>query len=141
MITVIHEINEKETMNNSIISIMERTIIIAELDDTAEHVAEILDSQKISCMPVVDRSGKCFGVISAADFIHFYNTHKNPKTAHAWEICTHKVIEVQSDISIKEASELMLKNKIHHLVVTEENIIHGIISSIDLLRKCINNNA
>ena len=123
---------------------MEKNIVIAELDDTAEHVTQILDSHKLSCVPVVDSNGKCFGVISASDFIHFYNAHKNPKALHAWEICTHKIIEVSPDISINEASELMLKNQIHHLVVTETetNTINGIISSIDLLREfLINKNA
>ena len=125
-------------MDNSITSIMEKHIVIADLDDTAEHVAEILDTHKLSCVPVVEPDGKCFGVISASDFIHFYNTHKNPKAAHAWEICTHTIIQVSPDISIEEASELMLKNQIHHLVITETNRISGIISSIDLLRVCLN---
>lgn len=116
---------------------MEKNIITVDLDDTAEHVEEILDSHKLSCVPVIDSEGKCFGVISATDFVHFYIAHKNPKVEHAWEVCTHKIIEVSPDISVIEASELMVKNKIHHLVVTENNAIKGIVSSIDLIRECL----
>lgn len=127
-------------MNNSISAIMEKNIIAVELDDTVEYAGKILDSHKLSCMPVIDAKGKCFGVISATDFVHFYNTHKNPKAKHAWEVCTHKVIEVSPDISVKEASELMVKNKIHHLVVTENYAIKGIVSSIDLIKGLLNKN-
>jgi len=118
---------------------MEKNIVIADIDDTAERVIEILDSHKLSCVPIVESNGNCFGVISATDFIHFYNAHKNPKAVHAWEICTHKIIEVNSDISIEQASKLMIENKIHHLVITEARKIVGIISSIDLLRESLEN--
>ena len=126
-------------MNDSIISFMETNIISVDLDDTAEYVNEILDSHKLSCVPVIDSNKKCFGVISATDFLHFYNAHKNPKLEKAWEICTHKIIEVNPSISINEASELMVKNRIHHLVVIENNEIKGIVSSIDLIRECLLN--
>lgn len=126
-------------MNNSIITIMEKNIVIADLEDTAESIIEILDSHKLSCVPIVDSSGNCFGVISATDFIHFYHEHINPKAVRAWEICTHKIIEVSPDISMVEASELMIRNKIHHLVVIEAGKIIGIISSIDLLREYMAN--
>lgn len=121
---------------------MQKNIITVNLNDTARHVAEVLDSHKLSCLPVIDSKGKCFGVISTTDFIHFYNENKNPNAEHAWEICTHKIIEVNPNISIIEASKLMVENKVHHLVVTENNVIKGIISSIDLLRECfLNKNA
>ena len=129
-------------MNNPITSFMEKNIIAVDLNDSVERVEEILDSHKLSFVPVIDPNGKCFGVISATDFLHFHNTYKNPKTEHAWEICTHKIIEVSPAISIKEAGELMVKNKIHHLVVTENNTIKGIVSSFDIIREgLLNQNA
>lgn len=100
-------------MNNPAISLMEKNIIAVDLNDIAEYVEDILDSHKLSCVPVIDSKGECFGVISATDFVHFHNIRKNPKAERAWEVCTHKVIEVSPDISFKEASELLVKNKIH----------------------------
>ena len=35
---------------------------------------------------------------------------------------------------VVEAADLMIKNNIHHLVVTEDGSIKGIISSFDLLK-------
>jgi len=123
-------------MSQSISSFMEKSIITVDLEDTVEHVEEILDSHELSCVPVVDSMGECFGVISATDLVHFNNSHKNPKAEHAWEVCTHKVIEVSPDISIKEASELMVNNNVHHLMVIDNNVIKGVVSSIDIIRVC-----
>ena len=121
-------------MDKPISSLMEKHVTVVDIDDTVDRVKEILDSHKLSCVPVVDSKGNCFGVISATDLVHFHTMRKNQKAERAWEVCTHKVIEVSPDISVKEAAELMVKNKIHHLVVTENKSIKGIVSSIDLVR-------
>ncbi|MCK4742380.1 MAG: CBS domain-containing protein [Sulfuriflexus sp.] len=128
-------------MSNPTSSFMEKNIIVVNADDTVKHVQEILISHKLSFIPVIEPNGKCFGVISAIDFLHFYKAHKNPNpnAKYAWEICTHKVIEVSSVISLMEACEIMVKNKIHHLVVTENNAIKGVISSLDLISECLLN--
>lgn len=121
-------------MDKPISSLMEKHVTVVDIDDTVDRVKEILDSHKLSCVPVVDSKGNCFGAISATDLVHFQTMRKNQKAERAWEVCTHKVIEVSPDISVKEAAELMVKNKIHHLVVTENKSIKGIVSSIDLVR-------
>jgi CBS domain-containing protein len=124
-------------MNNTITSVMEAVVITAGLDDTVHQVEEVLDSYKLSCVPVIDPKGKCFGVISATDLVHFHTVRRNPMAERAWEVCTHKTIEVSPGITVHEAAELMVKNKIHHLVVTENKLIKGIASSIDLIRECL----
>jgi CBS domain-containing protein len=113
---------------------MGENVITVKLNDTVETVEKILDSHQLSCVPVINTQGECFGVISAPDLVHFHNARKNPIAERAWEMCTHKIIEVSSDISVREAAELMVKNNIHHLVVIEEGSIKGIISSIDILK-------
>lgn len=118
---------------------MEKYVISVELEDSAEYVAKLLEYHKLSCVPVVDPTGKCFGVISATDFVHFFNAHLSPKTVHAWEVCTHKVIEISPDTTIESASKLMIDHKIHHLVITQNDVIKGIVSSIDLIKKCLSN--
>jgi signal-transduction protein with cAMP-binding, CBS, and nucleotidyltransferase domain len=59
--------------------------------------------------------------------------NRNAKKVRAWEICSHLLIEVSPTLSMKDASMLMIKNKIHHLVISQDNAIKGIVSSIDLL--------
>jgi len=121
-------------MRKQITSLIGKNIITVKLNDTVETVEKVLDSHQLSCVPVINTEGECFGVISAPDLVHFHNARKNPIAERAWEMCTHKIIEVSADISVKEAAELMVKNNIHHLVVIEDGSIKGIVSSIDIIR-------
>ena len=122
-------------MDKTISSLMTKNILAVGADDTVDRVEAIMNSHKLSCVPVIDSKGGCFGVISSSDLVHFHALHKNQKAERAWEVCTHKVIEVGSDLSVKEAAELMVRNKIHHIVVTENESIKGIVSSIDIVRE------
>jgi len=121
-------------MRKQITSLIGENVITVKLNDSVETVEKVLDSNQLSCVPVINTQGECFGVISAPDLVHFHNARKNPIAERAWEMCTHKIIEVSSDISVREAAELMVKNNIHHLVVVEDGSIKGIVSSIDILR-------
>lgn len=124
-------------MDKSISSLAVADLVVVDINDRIDTVVDILDSHKLSCVPVVDSEGKCFGVISSPDIVHFQQMNLNPKAELAWEVCTHKIIEVSPGISVKEAAELMAKNKIHHIVITENNSLKGIVSSIDIIENCL----
>ena len=122
-------------MNKPISSLMEKHVTTVDVDDTIDRIEELLDSHKLSCVPVVDSKGNCFGVISSPDLVHLHTIRKNPRVERAWEVCTHKIIEVNPDIAVKEAAELMVKNKIHHIVIVDNGIIRGIVSSVDIVEE------
>lgn len=121
-------------MNSSITSYMETNVISVELDDSAKKVSEVLDENKLSCVPVLTPDGAIFGVVSATDLVHFDTLYVNPKLERAWELCTHKVIEVSPDISIEQAGAIMVKEKIHHLIVMQDGSFKGILSATDVIK-------
>lgn len=104
------------------------------VDDAVTLVQELFSTRDITFVPVVDSLGKCFGVISAKDLIHFHQEKRNAIAEHAWEICTHKVIEVHPLDDLEKLVELVLKNAVHHLIVAEKGAIKGVISSVDVIR-------
>ncbi len=116
------------------LSIATKRFHTALVDDSIALVQELLSSQNISFVPVVDSCGKCFGVISAKDLLHFHHEKRNAIAEHAWEICTHKIIEVHPLASLEQLVELVLENAVHHLIVTEKGVIKGVISSVDVIR-------
>jgi CBS domain-containing protein len=124
-------------MRDHISSLLGENPVTVNIDDSVEAVERLMVSHRLSCVPVVNSEGNCFGVISAPDFMQFHQDRENPMAEHAWEMCTHKIIEVNPDISIKKAARLMLDNNIHHLVVTEDNSVKGIISSLDIIHGCL----
>ncbi|WP_220718720.1 CBS domain-containing protein [Agarivorans litoreus] len=126
-------------MSTQISSFMETNVIGVALDDSVEKVCQVLDDNKLCCVPVFSPDGAIFGVISASDLVHFSTLRANPKLEHAWELCTHRVIEVAPDISIQQAAEIMSYEKIHHLIVTEGSTCVGIVSASDVLSAFLKN--
>jgi CBS domain-containing protein len=124
-------------MQENIAYLMDKKLVTVNLNDSAETVEKVMVSNHLSCVPVISSDGNCFGVISAPDLVQFHQARKNPMAQRAWEMCTHKIIEVSPDISIRGAAQLMLENNIHHLVVTEEDSVIGIISSLDIISGCL----
>jgi len=122
-------------MDKPISSLMQKQVITVNTNDTVDDVSKLLASRKLSCVPVVDSNGNCFGIISATDLVHFHSLRKNAHSERAWEVCTHKVIKVSPDQTVMEVVELLIKNKIHHIVVLENEIIKGIVSTTDLIER------
>jgi signal-transduction protein with cAMP-binding, CBS, and nucleotidyltransferase domain len=124
-------------MDKPISYMMTKTVWTADTQDTVERVEELLNSHRLSSVPVIDSKGMIFGIISASDLLHFHSARKNPKAVRAWEICTYKPIEVGPTTAIGEVARLMVKNKIHHVVVSENRSIQGFVSSLDFIEQYI----
>lgn len=127
-------------MDKPISLLMNKHITTVDINDTIDQVEKIMDSHKSTCALVIGSDQSCFGVISYPDIVHFHERGKNPKTERAWELCTHMVIEVSPDTSARETAKLMLKHKINHIVITENKIIKGIVSSIDFVGEYLKQN-
>jgi len=120
-------------MDKPISLLMDKHITTVDFNDSIFKVEKIMNSRKLSLVAVIGSNESCFGVITYPDIVRFHAMGKNPKIERAWELCSHKIIEVSSDTSAKETAKLMLKNKIHHVVVTENKSIIGIVSANDFV--------
>ena len=103
--------------------------------DTVERVEEFVTLGGMPSVPVVDAAGRIFGIISSQDLLRFHATRKNPKIVRAWELCTYKPIEVTPATSAAEVARLMIENKIHQVIVSDNGSICGFVSSLDFVRQ------
>jgi CBS domain-containing protein len=124
-------------MDKPISYMMTKNVWTADSEDTVERVEELLVSHRLSSLPIVDSKGVIFGIVSASDLVHFHAARKSPKAVRAWEICTHKPIEVGPTTPIGEVARLMVKNKIHHVVVSENKSVVGVVSSLDFVEQYV----
>lgn len=124
-------------MDLTISSVMKRDVTTVDIDDTIESVEHILDEGAHSFVPVMAPHGACFGVISASDLVNFHARQENPKLKRAWDVCTHAVIEVGPDASLKDVACLMLKKRVHHVVIVDQGRMAGILSSLDLIDRFV----
>ena len=80
-------------------------------------------------MPVVNPDEEAVGIITRNDLIGDY-----PDGAKVSDHMTESVYTVPQYNDVSIAARIMRNHKIHHVVVTHEKKVVGIISSYDLLK-------
>lgn len=126
-------------MDKPISEMMAKTVWTVSTEDTIAKVDTVLTSHKLSAVPVVDAKGDIFGIISSRDLLHFHATKKNPKAVNAWELCTYRPVAVSPETSVAEVAKLMIKNRIHHILITENGSLRGIVSALDFVEQYVRN--
>jgi CBS domain-containing membrane protein len=51
--------------------VMERDVLTVDENTTAARAAELLETYKFGCLPVVDRNHRLVGILTEADFVRF----------------------------------------------------------------------
>lgn len=123
-------------MDRPITSMMSTALQTVRADDSIEAVADELRRTGLSFVPVVDSPrGKPIGMISADDIVRFQASRRDAATVRAWEICSYKPVEVEASATVSEVAQLMLERQVHHVVVTDNNEVVGIVSSLDFVKE------
>ena len=108
---------------------MSESVVTAEPHHSTEHTRKLLGNNKISTVPVVDSDGQPVGVVSASDLAHDLKAGAPIST-----IMTKKVYVVPKYEDVSIAARVMRNHNIHHVVVTHEKKVVGILSAFDLLK-------
>lgn len=116
--------------------------------------AHLLSQARISGAPVVDAEGKCVGVLSATDFVHWaedqeYVTAASPGCVHsAWQsldydtLPTEEVgaymtadpIVVPPHTKVSDLAQMMIDAHIHRIIVVDQRQRPvGIVSATDIV--------
>ena len=116
-------------MNAKVKDLMSASVITTQASATVDRTRRLLQRNGIGSVPVVDAEGHPVGIISSSDLIPELNSNSPIRS-----IMTEKVytVPVYDDVSV--AARIMRNHGIHHVVVTHEQKIVGIISSFDLLK-------
>lgn len=115
-------------MSLKIDDVMTHHVITVQPHHTLEHVKGVMEKNRVSAVPIVNSDGEPVGIVTSTDFI---SKHKEgtPVSAvmndHVWQVPQYNEVAV--------AAKIMKKRHIHHLVVTHEKQVVGIVSSFDLL--------
>jgi len=116
-------------MNIKVAELMSESVLTAEPHQSVEHIRQLLDRNSISSVPVVDSDGQPVGVVSVTDLAHDLKAGSPIST-----IMTEKVYVVPKYEDVSIAARVMRNHKIHHVVVTHEKKVVGILSAYDLLK-------
>ena len=135
-------------------SLMSRSVLLIPREMSLPGAAHLLAQARVSGAPVVDEDGRCIGVISTTDFLHFAEKGKIPihakqDSVHSWtqildaegesegcveDFMNHDPVTVTPDTPVGAIARMMIDAHIHRvIVVNEKNSPVGIVSSTDIL--------
>ena len=126
---------------NTVESIMSKPLITLEADSTALEAAKLMSERIVSSIVITDND-KIVGIITERDLIRLICAMDlQASKAPIASIMSSPLITIDKASAIEEAAQIMLRNKVRHLGVTDDNgsdRIVGVVSSVDLTKLLIN---
>ena len=116
-------------MSIKVEELMTKSVVTAQPHQSVEHVRNMLERNSISSVPVVDSDGHPIGIVSSTDLVQ-----ELKPAAPISQIMTEKVYTVPQYDDTSIAARVMRNHKIHHVVVTHEQKVVGMLSAFDLLQ-------
>lgn len=116
-------------MSVKVNELMTASVITAQPHHSIEHVRDMVDKNNISSIPVVDSENHPIGIVSLMDLAHDLKSGSLVSS-----IMTERVYTIPQYNDASAAARLMRNHHIHHVVVTHEKQIVGMLSAFDLLR-------
>lgn len=148
-------------MGQSAGEIMNRDVICVRSDADLRDLAKLFLERGITGAPVIDAEGNLEGVISQTDLLyygltrddelvmdsHFYQAVRVegghlPKGFQIEDVNTGRVCDVMTPVvhsvteraSVESVSRMMMRKRIHRVIVRRGRKVAGIISALDILR-------
>jgi CBS domain-containing protein len=114
-------------MNVKIADLMAKNVVTVGPHDAIVKVRDTMQKKRIGAIPVIGKAGEALGIITTTDLI------KETRAERVESVMTEGVRQVSAYDDVSAAARVMRKHKIHHVVVTHEKKVVGILSSFDLL--------
>ncbi len=147
--------------------VMQRGLVTVGMNAPLSEVERVLGDQRISGVPVTDRSGHIVGMLSTRDLLERYAEDPDARpqkvsafdaaereavaededapdldvseqsTLTAGDLMNPEIFAVPADASLREVAHSMIGHNVHRILVEEKGQYIGLISAFDLLRATI----
>ena len=109
---------------------------------TAQEAAKKMRDKKVSSLVVTDVEDKPIGIVTERDLVRQVCT----KVINSNDVIVHHIMSsplatIDANSSVEVAADIMIQNKVRHLLVVDENKVLGIITPSDFtgyLKKKLN---
>ena len=109
--------------------LMSKSVVTAQPHNSVATIKAKMTKHKLNSIPVVSTAHEPVGVVSAADIVAVEKAGLPIS-----KIMTENVYTVPDYDDVAVAARIMRNHRIHHLIVTSEKQLIGVISSFDLLK-------
>jgi IMP dehydrogenase/GMP reductase len=108
-------------------------VVTASPDQTVQDVDEMMESAGVSGAPVVDDGDRVLGIISGTDIRPYLEVGERDEVREAM---TEQVITAPTDVTTREALELMYEHKIERVpIVDDEDRLTGLVTMQSILQR------
>lgn len=130
----------KEEDTVKIREIMKSPVIAVRPSDTIGRVLEIMKSENVNGIPIVDEKSHIVGIIVKADIYRFLIDPGHYESCPVEWVMTKEVVKANVDEDIIDVAKRLRQNDIIALPVLDDDILVGIVSIEDFVDYYINTN-
>lgn len=114
--------------------IMSKNILMVSGETTVKEAAKIMKTSKIGCL-LVEKDKTPVGIITETDIVRrLVAEEKDAGITQVKTIMSSPLLSIDASKSVIDANDMMDKNSIRHLIIKEEGLIVGVVSSRDMMR-------
>ncbi|MFC4873866.1 DUF294 nucleotidyltransferase-like domain-containing protein [Negadavirga shengliensis] len=112
-------------------------VLTCKTGDTVASAVKKMSEKGVGSIVVINHEGYPEGIITDRDLRNRLIALNKPYSTHVEAIMSHPVVTVRKDTAFAEAYLIMIKNRLHHLICTEDGTsaspLAGIVSNHDIL--------
>jgi len=144
--------------------IMNQDVLSVGIDWSIDQLADFLVDNSISGAPVISEDGRLSGVVSLTDIVRYRSmpATENREEPHEYyihtselnysnediesfhldaeslvsvrDIMTPRIFNVSEETKVRDIADVMIRGNIHRVLVTRNDTLVGIITTMDMLR-------
>ena len=106
------------------------------VDSSVGYVRELMERKRVHAIPIVEVNDSevnkdviIRGIITATDL-----RGVTDESIPVQEVMTERVFVITKNANAQAAAQMMLRQKVHHLVVMDEGHIVGMLSALDFVK-------
>jgi CBS domain-containing protein len=116
-------------MNVKIAQVMAPKVVTLQRHHTVDHARGVMRRNGVHALPVVEPDASVAGIVTSHDLASDLKG-----ATPISKVMTRDVYTIPQYNDVHHAARLMRNHRIHHVVVTHEKEVVGIVSSFDLLK-------
>lgn len=111
---------------------MAKSVVPGDPRGSLVDAAALMRSHRISALAVLD-GDSIVGIVTERDMLRAIADGRNPAATHISQYMTHSPITIDAAEPAAKAAAIMVKHRVRHLPVTDNDRLVGFLSARDLL--------
>jgi len=104
------------------------------LEDNAQEAAKKMNHKNVSSLVVVDKDDQAVGIVTERDLVREVCVQDASSNQHIIKnIMSSPIVTIDPNSSVETAANVMMQNKVRHLVVVNEKKTLGIITATNFV--------